>query len=216
MPEIFYLESLETMELSFSPISPFVRMVKMASFILEMENQITEVDADTMSPDKNLSDANPLGKIPVLRDGEKTFFDSRVILEYLDMRAGGDMIIPKNGPERFEVLTRAAMMVGILDAGVLIVYETRMRPENKYVESYVERQRDKIIRCLKKIGGMDTKYNNGRVPDVGEIGLACVLDYLDFRQLLDWRDYVPQLDSWLSDFALSVPGYKESAPRQKQ
>ena len=63
---------------------------------------------------------------------------------------------------------------------------------------------------------MDTKYNNGRVPDVGEIGLACVLDYLDFRQLLDWRDYVPQLDSWLSDFALSVPGYKESAPRQKQ
>ena len=71
MPEIFYLESLETMELSFSPISPFVRMVKMASFILEMENQITEVDADTMSPDKNLSDANPLGKIPVLRDGEK-------------------------------------------------------------------------------------------------------------------------------------------------
>ena len=46
--------------------------------------------ADTMDPRDNVRAQNPLGKIPVLDlDDGSSFYDSRVILEYLDHRAGG-------------------------------------------------------------------------------------------------------------------------------
>ena len=50
------------------------------------------------------------------------------------------------------------------------------------------------------------------MPDAGEIALACVLDYLDFRQQLNWRDYAVNLQDWLGVFAAAVPGYRETLP----
>ena len=118
----------------------------------------------------------------------------------------------RGGTARFDVLRRAALTDGILDAAVLVVYETRMRPEDKYVDTYVARQRDKIIRGLRGVVATTASYRSGTMPDVGEIGLACVLDYLDFRQQVNWRDHSPSLAGWLDDFAALVPGYQESLP----
>ena len=155
---------------------------------------------------------NPLGKIPALEDNGSTLYDSRVIMEYLDTEAGGGKIIPVGGAARFDALRRAALTDGILDAAVLVVYETRMRPKDKYVDTYVARQRDKIIRGLKGVSATTECYRSGAMPNVGEIGLACVLDYLDFRQQVNWRDHSPNLAGWLDDFAIVVPGYEGSMP----
>ena len=87
-----------------------------------------------------------------------------------------------------------------------------MRPEDKYVESFVTFQREKIQRGLEVIAASSPQYRNGAMPDVGEIALACVLDYLDFRQQLNWRDHAANLQDWLADFAAAVPGYKETLP----
>ena len=78
-----------------SPASPFGRKVKIAAAILGLTNEIEIVAADTSNPDAALLQQNPLGKIPtlVLEDG-RTIFDSAVILEYLDARAGGGKLIP--------------------------------------------------------------------------------------------------------------------------
>jgi len=200
------------MQLRSSPSSPFGRKVKMATYILGFDDQVTPVLTDTLDPNDSICDVNPLGKIPALEDDGTTYYDSRVIMEYLDAKAGGGKIIPASGPARYEALTRAALMDGILDAAILVIYERRMRPEDKYVESVVERQRGKIIRGLKAIAAENRSYSNGAMPDVGEIGLACVLDYLDFRKQVNWRDHAPNLASWLADFAAAVPGYEDSMP----
>ena len=200
------------MQLRSSPSSPFGRKVKMATYILGFDDQVTAVLTDTLDPNDSICEVNPLGKIPALEDGGTTFYDSRVIMEYLDAKAGGGKIIPASGPARYEALTRAALMDGILDAAILVIYERRMRPEDKYVESVVERQRGKIIRGLKAIAAENPSYSNGAMPDIGEIGLACVLDYLDFRKQVNWRDHAPNLASWLADFAAAVPGYEDSMP----
>ena len=165
------------------------------------------VDAD--DPIRSL---NPRGKIPALEDGGTTLFDSRVIVEYLDAKAGGGKLIPAAGAARFETLTRAALMDGIMDAAILIVYEGRMRPKDKYVQSFVSYQRDKIQRGLEVVSTTSPQYYNGATPDAGEIALACVLDYLDFRQQLNWRDHAANLEDWLADFAAGVPGYTETLP----
>jgi glutathione S-transferase len=200
------------MQLRSSPSSPFGRKVKMATYILGLDDQVTPVLTDTLDPNDSICEVNPLGKIPALEDDGITYYDSRVIMEYLDAKAGGGKIIPASGPARFEALTRAALMDGILDAAILVIYERRMRPEDKYVESVVERQRGKIIRGLEVIAAQNPSYGNGAMPDIGEIGLACVLDYLDFRKQVNWRDHAPNLASWLADFAAAVPGYDESMP----
>ncbi|MDA9825277.1 glutathione S-transferase family protein [Alphaproteobacteria bacterium] len=200
------------MQLRSSPSSPFGRKVKMATYILGLDDQVTPVLTDTLDPNDSICEVNPLGKIPALEDDGTTYYDSRVIMEYLDAKAGGGKIIPASGPARFEALTRAALMDGILDAAILVIYERRMRPEDKYVESVVDRQRGKIIRGLEVIAANNPSYGNGLMPDIGEIGLACVLDYLDFRKQVNWRDHAPNLASWLADFAAAVPGYDESMP----
>ena len=200
------------MQLRSSPSSPFGRKVKMTTYILGFDDQVTPVLTDTLDPNDSICEVNPLGKIPALEDDGTTYYDSRVIMEYLDAKAGGGKIIPASGPARFEALTRAALMDGILDAAILVIYERRMRPEDKYVESVVERQRGKIIRGLEVIAANNPSYGNGAMPDIGEIGLACVLDYLDFRKQVNWRDHAPNLASWLADFAAAVPGYDESMP----
>ena len=200
------------MQLRSSPSSPFGRKVKMATYILGFDDQVTPVLTDTLDPNDSICEVNPLGKIPALEDDGTTYYDSRVIMEYLDAKAGGGKIIPVSGSARYEVLTRAALMDGILDAAILVIYERRMRPEEKYVESVVERQRGKIIRGLEAIAAKNPSYSNGAMPDIGEIGLACVLDYLDFRKQVNWRDHAPNLASWLADFAAAVPGYEDSMP----
>ena len=200
------------MQLRSSPSSPFGRKVKMATYILGFDDQVTPVLTDTLDPNDSICEVNPLGKIPALEDDGTTYYDSRVIMEYLDAKAGGGKIIPVSGSARYEVLTRAALMDGILDAAILVIYERRMRPEEKYVESVVERQRGKIIRGLEAIAAKNPSYSNGAMPDIGEIGLACVLDYLDFRKQVNWRDHAPNLASWLANFAAAVPGYEDSMP----
>ena len=200
------------MQLRSSPSSPFGRKVKMATYILGFDDQVTPVLTDTLDPNDSICEVNPLGKIPALEDNGTTYYDSRVIMEYLDAKAGGGKIIPASGAARYEALTRAALMDGVLDAAILVIYERRMRPEDKYVESVVERQRGKIIRGLEAIAAENPSYSNGMMPDIGEIGLACVLDYLDFRKQVNWRDHAPNLASWLADFAAAVPGYEDSMP----
>jgi len=200
------------MRLCSAPASPFGRMVKIAAHVLGIMDQITVVPTETTDPDDPVRKINPLGKIPVLIVGDQAVYDSRVILEYMDHHAGGDKIIPADPVRRFDVLTRNARINGILDAAILIVYESRFRPEEMRVESFVEYQRDKIRRSLDVIAKDTSDYGNGAMPDIAEIGLACSLDYLDFRKQLNWRDHCPDMEAWITSFAAATPGYHDTLP----
>ena len=206
------LKGQTQMKLCHSQSSPFVRKVKLAAHVLGLAGELELVETNTIDANDPIRSVNPLGKIPALEDGGTILYDSRVIVEYLDAKAGGGKLIPAAGAARFETLTWAALMDGIMDAAILIVYESRMRPEDKYVESFVTHQREKIQRGLEVISASSPQYRNGAMPNASEIALACVLDYLDFRQPLNWRDHAANLQDWLTDFAAAVPGYKETLP----
>ena len=75
------------MQLRSSPSSPFGRKVKMATYILGFDDQVTPVLTDTLDPNDSICEVNPLGKIPALEDDGTTYYDSRVIMEYLDAKA---------------------------------------------------------------------------------------------------------------------------------
>ena len=100
-----------------SPPSPFGRKVRIAVALLELEQDVAVETADTNNPSDRLRQQNPLGKIPVLfTDDGTALYDSRVILEYLDHRAGGGRIIPREPTPRFAALRLQALCDGLLDA----------------------------------------------------------------------------------------------------
>jgi glutathione S-transferase len=197
--------------LRFSPSSPFVRKIRIAASVLGLEKDIKAEPAETTSTSDTVRQQNPLGKIPtlVLEDGS-TLFDSRVILEYLDHRAGGGRIIPKDASARFAALRLQALADGILDASILQVYEGRWRPAERHEPKWVEHQAGKVARGLAALEAAPPGLGNP--PDVGQITVACALGYRDFRFGEGWRKDHPKLVAWLDGFAAKVPAYAATKP----
>ena len=202
------------MILRFSPSSPFVRKVRIAIALLGFENDLTLERADTSDPNDSLPKANPLGKIPVLiaEDGG-AIYDSRVILDYLDERAGGGKIVPRGGKERLEALRLQALADGILDASILTVYEGRFRKPEMHEPKWLDRQAGKVSRALAVLEAAPPPDARPQaLPDVGQIALACALGYRDFRFGGGWRADHPRLVAWLEGFAAHVAAYAATRP----
>src|SRR5262249_23627849 len=162
------------------PASPFVRKIRIAANVLGLERDIAVEPADTMNPNDSVRRQNPLGKIPalVLEDGT-VLFDSRVILEYLDHRAGGRRIVPNDAGARLSAFRLQALADGVMDASVLLVYEARWRPAERHESKWVDHQAGKVARTLAALEAAPPALT--ATPDVGQIALACALGYRDFR-----------------------------------
>ena len=189
-----------------SPASPFARKVRIAMSLLGLADQIEIRDTDLNSADDPSRTQNPLGKVPalILEDGT-AYYDSRVILDYLDHLAGGGRILPREPQPRFAALRLQALCDGILEASLLIVYEGRYRPPEMKVQSWLERQAEKVTRGLAVLEAAPPPI--AMPPTVGQIELACVLGYRDLRFGGDWRNDHPRLLAWHDKFAAQVPAF---------
>lgn len=189
------------MKLYHAPASPFVRKVMVT---LHETGQLGEVELvsaiGTPVDSSNMPiNENPLGKIPTLvRPQGPALFDSRVICRFLDERAGSDLY-----PDArvWEVLTLEALADGIMEAAVLMVYESRCRPEEKVHDFWVEGQWAKIGRGLDALEARWMSHLAGPL-DMGQIAVGCALGYLDFRHGdRSWRDGRDSLAAWEARFA---------------
>ena len=194
-----------------SPASPFGRKVRMAIAILGLDKDVKVETADTSDPNDTVRQQNPLGKIPALlsEDGN-AWYDSRVILEYLDHRAGGGKIVPRDPVARLAALRLQALCDGILDASILTVYETRWRKPETHEAKWLDHQAGKVARGLAALEASPPKL--GSTPDIGHIALACTLGYRDFRFNGSWRAGHPRLVAWLDEFAAKVPAFNATKP----
>ncbi|KAF1051869.1 MAG: putative GST-like protein YibF [Stenotrophomonas maltophilia] len=194
--------------------SPFVRKVMV---LLHETGQLERVDLQNavltpVSPDMAVAACNPSGKIPalVLPDGS-CLHDSRVILEYLDQQHDGLPRIPRDGPQRWQRLTLAALADAVLDAAVAYRYEQAVRPDAKRWDAWLAGLHDKQVRSL---GYFETHADQLRAGefDIAAIGLACALGYLDFRRPdWAWRSEYPQLAAWFAEVS-QRPSLRASVP----
>jgi len=192
-----------------APASPFARKVRIGASLLGLTAKIELQAADANDPADTLRKQNPLGKLPVLvLDDGTTIFDSRVILDYLDHLAGGGRIVPRDPMARIAAMRLQALCDGICDASLLVIYEDRFRPADKRVQSWIDRQAEKVERGLAALEAAPPKLD--AVPDVGQIALACTLGYRDLRFNGTWRKQYPRLVAWLDKFAAQVPAFEET------
>ena len=187
--------------------SPFARKVRIAAGILGLDDGIDIVASDPADPNDSLRRQNPLGKIPalVLDDGA-VLYDSRVIVEYFDHLAGGGAIIPKEPNARFAALRLQALADGIMDACVLLVYESRWRDPARHEAKWMEHQAGKVERALAELEASPPTVDQS--PNIGQIALACALGYRDLRFAGTWRGHHPRLVQFLDTFAAAVPAFE--------
>jgi glutathione S-transferase len=194
-----------------SPSSPFGRKVRLAIAVLGFDNDVKIEAADTTDVNDSVRKQNPLGKIPVLIAEDGTaYYDSRVILDYLDDRAGGGKIVPRDAKARLNALRLQALGDGLLDASILTVYETRWRRAEIHEPKWLEHQAGKVARALATLEASPPAID--APPTVGQITIACALGYRDFRFHGSWRSDHPKLVAWLDSFAAKVPAFAATKP----
>jgi glutathione S-transferase len=180
------------MKLFSAPASPFARKVRIVLAEKRIECDLANVNVQPQENEVNAH--NPLGKIPtlVLDDGT-AIYDSRVIVEFLDNMTANSRLIPQDHRERIAVRRWEALADGVLDAGLLVRYES-LRPKTEQSASWTEKQAARVRRGLAQLEADlgDRPWCQGERYTLADIALGCCVGWIGFRMPagIDWRaDY---------------------------
>lgn len=206
------------MKLIGSLTSPYVRKVRVVLAEKKLDYQF--VLEDVWARDDILA-ANPLGKVPCLvMEGGEAVFDSRVIVEYVDMLSPVGKLIPATGRERAEVRTWEALADGLLDASIAARLEQTWagRAEGERSQAWVDRQMVRVDSALQAMSrGLGEKAfcaGAGTHFTLADIAVGVALGYLDFRfPAIDWRSAHPNLQR-LHDKLVARQSFIDTAPLQ--
>ena len=198
------------LKLHWSPKSPYVRKVLVCAHELGVLEQLELVRsvAAMLQPNERLMLDNPLSKIPtlVLEDGA-TLFDSVVICEYLNERAGGPLF-PATGTDKWQALRWHAFGDGLLDALILWRNEReRDTPLQVLVDAFDRKTRASLALLETEAAALE------RAPfAIGHVALGCTLGYLDYRfDAMGWRAIAPRLAQWHGQL-MQRPSFRETEP----
>jgi len=201
------------MKLFITPTSPYARKVRVVLAEKHIECELVTVPS-LAAPDSPVPEFNPLGKVPtlVLDDGT-AYYDSVVIVDYLDHKTPVSRLIPQDNSHRALVRRWEALADGVCDAAVAVVMEKRRAPE-KQDDTLIERQMLKVTRGLQTMSkdmGED-KWAAGDRFTLADIATGCVLGYLDLRMPeLGWREQYPNLAN-LYEQVMMRQSFKDSVP----
>ena len=140
---------------------------------------------------------NPLGKVPVLiLDDGSTVYDSRLILEYLELKHPAPALLPADVDARLAAKRLEVLGDGVCDSVVLVTIEM-LRPEGRRSEDWIARQRSKIDAGLAQIARLvpgDVPFAQGDRFGLGDIAVGTTLGYLSLRHpQTPWRTRHPHL-----------------------
>ncbi len=183
------------MKLLASPLSPYTRKVRIVLAEKRMECELEMVDV--APADNPVNPHNPLGKIPtLLLDDGSALYDSRVIVEFLDNVSPFSRLIPDDRRDRVQVRRWEALADGVLDAGLLVRYES-LRDKSEQSKAWTDKQLARMQRGMAQMAGdlEGRGWCHGDRYSLADIALGCCLGWLAFRKPggRDWHAEYPGL-----------------------
>jgi len=190
------------------PNTPFGRMALVTALELEiaLDHRIINVfECEMLDP------LNPLRQIPTLiLDDGRMVCDSRVICDYFCS------LRPERGfnsaQRHWDVQTRWSLALGLMDTAVAWVME-RLRPPAQQSEVFLHkcgRRFNKVIAHWEA----DSAEICISTLRIDRLAIAIALEYIDFRQLHDWRRSAPCLARWMETETVR-PSLVSSRPRER-
>lgn len=174
--------------------SPYARKVRIVA--IEKKFECEFVKEDVWSPDTQIAQQNPLGKIPALVLDDGVLFDSRVIVEYLDSRAPTIRLIPSGNRERSAVRTLEALADGLCDAAIAIMLEKKFHGAEAISQDWLNRQAAKVDGALAMMSQTLGKslWMNDKAFSLADIACGVALGYLELRFPENtWKQAYPNL-----------------------
>jgi glutathione S-transferase len=202
------------MKLLASPASPYTRKVRVVLAEKRIDCEIEQVDVAPV--DNPVNPHNPLGKIPtlVLDDGTG-LYDSRVIVEFLDGKSPISRLIPDDLRERVAVRRWEALADGVLDAGLLVRYES-LRDKNERSQAWADKQLARIRRGMAQMASelAERAWCHGERYSLADIAVGCCLGWLNFRRPgdVDWlREHAGLAKHY--DKLMARPAFADTVPQ---
>ncbi len=204
----------DIMRLYTSPTSPYGRMARITVAEKEDPSQCEIVFTDPWSSPLEVTDNNPLRKVPILQTGDGNILDSRVICEYLDFNMKGLQLIPSEPGAMFRVKTLAAIAIGGTDAGVAMVTPMRVDPDmvsEKLRTHFLEKIHNAVSHLGQHVANRE--FIDGDSFTIADTAAVSFLGFMDLRfPDVDWRGMATELADWekrmsrRSSVASTVPG----------
>ena len=202
------------MKLLASLASPYTRKVRIVLAEKKIECDMEQVD---VFPVENVVNAhNPLGKIPTLiLDDGTPLYDSRVIVEFLDGKSPISRLIPEDMRERVAVRRWEALADGVLDAGLLVRYET-MRDKKERSQAWSDKQLARIRRGMAQMTTdlAEKPWCHNERYSLADIAVGCCLGWLAFRKPgdVDWHAEYPALGKHYEKL-MARPAFADTVPQ---
>jgi glutathione S-transferase len=202
------------MKLLASTASPYTRKVRIVLTEKKIDCEMEQVDVAAM--DNPVNAYNPLGKIPtlVLDDGT-ALYDSRVIVEFLDGKSPISRLIPDDLRERVAVRRWEALADGVLDAGLLVRYES-LREAHERSQAWTDKQLARIKRGMAQMASehAERPWCHSERYSLADIAVGCCLGWLDFRKpgAVDWLREYPGLAKHYEKL-MGRPAFADTVPQ---
>lgn len=203
------------MKLLIAGPSPYARKVRIA--LREKGIVHDEIVDLPWNPGSAAARLNPLGKVPVLLDGDETIWESSVILEYLETLGRDPALIPTDPLVRLAVRRVETLCDGICDAVVLSVLENK-RPSARRSSDWLARQRRKVDGGLLALATMlgEREHFVGEALTVADIAAGAMLAYVGFRMPeIGWRAAHPPLAAFSARME-SRPSFAATRPADQE
>jgi glutathione S-transferase len=196
------------MKLYYTPNSPYARICR----ITAVEGGLGEaLELDWVAlrtGDSPVVALTPLGRIPLLQDGDLALSEARHICAYLDEKSGKRTVAPYGD---WQAVAAEAQSLAFLDVVTVWSRETRRKAEEQ--SAFMLEVADvQVRRGLAHLN--ETLTVPAGAPPISFDALCIVagLGMMRFYELApDWRETYPTLAAW-SDAYDAVPSVAESAP----
>jgi glutathione S-transferase len=181
------------------PFSSYTWKALIAFYANDIPFEFRMVDADHPENCAVVAGAGPLGKFPVLEDGDNLIFESTTIIEYIARRFGGrEMLLPEDP----DAALGMRMLDRVFDNYVMGVMQEAvnefLRPEGERDESRVASVRERLERSYAWLEGWLEYYPPVDHVTLIECSAAPALFYADwvhpigeaFPRLRRWRAHL--------------------------
>lgn len=174
-----------------TPLSPFARKVRV--LLLEKHQRFEEEPVSFEAPSPSFKARSPLGKVPLLVDGDVVIFDSTVIAEYIEDRYPDPPMLGSGYSERLLHRELEELADTVADQAVSL-YRKRGEP------AWAEQQMGLALRALDELAqdAATASLDFG----LGQTAVVCALDYAALRLGPDALSGVPKLLQWAGTISL--------------
>jgi len=194
-----------------SDLSPYGRIVRVARLHMGLQERIALEKYSPQEVKKIIAGISPIAKVPVLLFPSGQFVaDSRNILQFFDCIEPEKRLCP-SGYEATKVVSRLALVYGILDAALALLYEDRFHSEGMRSEPWIQLQSNKILRTVKFL--LKEKFDCAdQVINIDSIAFTVALEYLRFRFSWLWNIQSEEASEWIEQMQLKVPSLRQTSP----